>query len=350
MSATTETSVTTHPDVTVTPVTSESIWQEIDLSESYLVSSMFEEASSTASRVLKRLRDEQGIIPDIELNDMLESAGMVFVQSLKELGRTSVIMTELTQLYGSLTSIPVQVFLAGACFQILENPGGAQKILEEFLSQWSFVDEQHYALASLEANTSYTKDSSSRFFLDIDAYLQVVEAYITLLMGILRGTDLAISWVEKAALPEDKRQEFLRRLHSMYSSKDTGSQASSSLTDENSSGKQAGKQRDENDAAKQAILRYSAQHVSTFWLFRNVNLKFGSVRFAVSNGSILLTMSVLLIYYFLRRKKYTITGILNAKALFVKKTIIDLWQLAFSYQVNPLAAVESLPNPTRISH
>lgn len=60
---------------------------------SYLVCSMFEDASSSASSVLKRLCDKEHINTvvddDIELNDMLESAGMVFVQSLKELGRYS---------------------------------------------------------------------------------------------------------------------------------------------------------------------------------------------------------------------------------------------------------------------
>lgn len=55
---------------------------------------MFGEASSSASSVIKRLLDydderkqqtldlEEDII---ELNEMLESAGMVFIQSLKEL-------------------------------------------------------------------------------------------------------------------------------------------------------------------------------------------------------------------------------------------------------------------------
>nr|GEW46314.1 protein APEM9 [Tanacetum cinerariifolium] len=145
----------------------------------------------------------------------------------------------------------------------------------------------------------------------------------------------------------------------MNSSKDTGSQASTSalLIDGNVTSSislkngilEAGKQVDGDEAAKQAILRYSGQHVSTFWWFRKVNLKFGSVRFAVSNGSILLTALVLLAYYFMRRKKYTITSILKGQAQFVKKTVIDLWQLAFSYQVNPLAAVEPLQTPTRIS-
>lgn len=50
---------------------------------SYLVCSMYEEALELASSVLKRIsQDKIGFE-----NDMLEAAGMVLVQSLKELGR-----------------------------------------------------------------------------------------------------------------------------------------------------------------------------------------------------------------------------------------------------------------------
>ncbi|KAL8222942.1 hypothetical protein R6Q57_020341 [Mikania cordata] len=320
---------------------------------------MFEEASSLASRVLKRLHDKDftsDVVEDIELNDMLESAGMVFLQSFKEVGRTLEIINELTQLYGSLAAIPVQVFLVGACFQMQEDAHGAQKFLEEFLSKWEYADEQYYVREGVEINESYMKGCSSRSVIGVDTYLQVVEAYITLLTGILRGTYYAISWVEKASFPEHIRQEFLRRLHSMNTSKDTGSQASTSasVTDGNSTSsvsliKEGWKQADGDDAAKQAIIRYSGQNVSTFWWFRKVYLKFGSIRFAVSNGSILLAALMLFAYYYLRRKKYTITSILKGQARYMKKTAIDLWQLAFSYQVNPLAAVDTLQYPNRVS-
>lgn len=39
--------------------------------------------------------------------------------------------------------------------------------------------------------------------------------------------------------------------------------------------------------------------------------------------------------------------IFQRQALNVKKAVVDLWQLAFSYQVNPLAAVQSSPAPLR---
>ncbi|KAI3496310.1 hypothetical protein L1887_38667 [Cichorium endivia] len=333
------------------PVGSPPVWDEIELAESYLVCSMFEDASSLASSVLKRLCDKEcneRIADDIELNDMLESAGMVFVQSLKELGRTMEIISELTQLFDSLPVIPVQVFLAGACFQMQEDPRGAQKNLEEFLSKWKILDEKYFILENLETNKYYMEKYGNRFILEIDTYLQVVEAYLTLLTMTLKRTDVAISWVEKAALPEKIRQELLRRLHSTLSSKDTGSQASTSASPNVTS--KSSKTSESTNDAKEAILRYSGQHVPpTLWWFRTLNIKFGGVHFAVSNGSIFITTLILLAYYYMRRKKYSITSILKGQALFVKKSILDLWELAFSYQVNPLAAVEPLQNPTRVN-
>lgn len=95
--------------------------------------------------------------------------------------------------------------------------------------------------------------------------------------------------------------------------KEMGSQASSSalLTDGNVTSsislKMGQLDGGGHDAAKQAILSYSGQPVSTFWWFRKFTLKLGSVRFSVSNGNILLTALVLLTYYYMRRKNYTIT-------------------------------------------
>ena len=51
---------------------------------SYLVCSMFEEAASLSSSILKRLRDDaSGVVTQ----DMLESAAMVLLQSFNQLGR-----------------------------------------------------------------------------------------------------------------------------------------------------------------------------------------------------------------------------------------------------------------------
>lgn len=64
------------------------VWEEIERSESYLVCSMFEEAVTLSSSTLRRLRDNKSTeTQGLDLIEMLEAAGMVLVQSLKELGR-----------------------------------------------------------------------------------------------------------------------------------------------------------------------------------------------------------------------------------------------------------------------
>lgn len=57
--------------------------------DSYIVCCMFEEAASLAASVIKQMCTTTSIkvLYDTELVEMMESAGMVYVQSLKELGR-----------------------------------------------------------------------------------------------------------------------------------------------------------------------------------------------------------------------------------------------------------------------
>ncbi|XP_059634639.1 protein APEM9 isoform X2 [Cornus florida] len=273
-----------------TSVSNRPIWEEIERSESYLVCCMFEEAVSLASSVLRRLCDNECTEgrEDIELNDMLESAGMVLVQSLKELGRTIEILNELKLLFGSVTGIPVQVLLTGVYFQISEAPSGVREFLEEFLSKWRYVDEQYYVLATAEANVSYVEGCEGRFMLGVDEYLEVVEVYVITFLGMVLGEmDLAISWVEKATLPEEKRQELLRRLHSLCSSKLTSSSHGSlepSLADELDTSEGSPKAlkahfpSNGDDDKRKAILKLYGQGVPCFWWFRTINLKFGFLR------------------------------------------------------------------------
>lgn len=82
------------------------------------------------------------------------------------------------------------------CFQTLEFPTDAKSSLEEFLSSWSYEDERYYANSDVEAVS-----------IELDKYLEVVDLYVlTLLASTLKDTDLAISWVNKAMVPMEKRQ------------------------------------------------------------------------------------------------------------------------------------------------
>ncbi|KAH7527813.1 protein APEM9 [Ziziphus jujuba] len=350
------------------------IWEQIELSESYLVCSMFEEAASLASSILKRLccdnkgTEEEVVQDEIELYDMLESTGMVLVQSLKELGRTSEILNELKKLVSSVATIPPQVLLIGSCFQISEgSSNGVQEVLEEFLNKWSLVDERNYVLVGAVGNVDYVEGCDGRFVLEVDKYLEVVEVYVMrLLVTTLNKMDLAISWIEKAELPEDRRQDILRRLHSLHSIKSSNlSKGSSSplLADNpeaHSSNLKPLNAFDESpkvlkdnssingeNIGKQAVIKLSKRMEPCIWWFRTITFKFGNARVVISNGKILLGCLTLLVYYILRRKKTSLKRFIQRQALSMKNGVVDLWQLAFSYQVNPLAAVQPPPSATR---
>uniref|UniRef100_A0A7C9ET12 Uncharacterized protein n=1 Tax=Opuntia streptacantha TaxID=393608 RepID=A0A7C9ET12_OPUST len=68
-----------------------------------------------------------------------------------------------------------------------------------------------------------------------------------------------------------------------------------------------------------------------------------------SNGKLLLGCLVFLICYFIRKRRDTILRVLRRRAVSLKRALVDLWQLAFSYQVNPLAAVQPLAASASIS-
>jgi len=74
-----------------------------------------------------------------------------------------------------------------ACFQISAGSSfGVREFLEEFLSKWICVDGQYYVLVGAETNVHCMERCDARFILGVDQY--------------------AVSWVENAALPEEKRQ------------------------------------------------------------------------------------------------------------------------------------------------
>ncbi|MCE2055932.1 hypothetical protein HAX54_043756 [Datura stramonium] len=347
-------------------------WEGIELSERYLVCCMFQEAASLSSSIIKQLVENKGktnacVEDNCELGDMLESAGMVLVQSSKELGRTSEILKQLKVLFGSVTAIPAQVFLTGVCLQMPDGPSAeVQEILEEFLRKWRYVDGKYYTVASMEADVPCTEEFSNQISLGVDKYLEIIELYVITFLGrILGNLDLAISWVEKTALPEEKKQDLLRRLHSMNTLKLGSSSQSSalpllidecttdftSLVEEKSCNGTANilEHKDQfkgENTTEQSLMEFSRRR-TPFWWFRTITLKFGSSRLVLSNGSIFLGFLAALVYYIVRRKQASLWSFLKRQTSSAKKALVDFWQLAFSYQVNPLAAVQPLPPATR---
>ncbi|XP_008457046.1 protein APEM9 isoform X2 [Cucumis melo] len=321
---------------------------------------MFEEAVALSSSVLKRISQlENGI----EKNEMMESAGMVLIQSLKELGRTSQILNELRVSFSSVAAIPFTVLLFGACFHFSEGLSDMQSLLEEFLGKWNLLNEEVYVFVGSRS----IDDRECHAQLTVDEYLQLVHVYLRIVTEIgLKDVDLAVSWVEKAALPEGKRQILLRRLDYLQSKKPASSSQSSSsslLRNDHrkhlssSEGLQVsrasetaldpGYHQDGGSANRETVLRLHKLTKPSFWPFRTITLKFGSFRLVVSTRKIVLSCFLVLIYYLLRRKLTAVKRMAQKQGSSMKKALVDLWQLAFSYQVNPLAIAQPLSGAAR---
>ncbi|XP_010464735.1 PREDICTED: uncharacterized protein LOC104745237 [Camelina sativa] len=326
------------------------LWGEIETSESYLVCSMYEEAKSSSSSILKTifgnidvLSEEEEALGDQQLHDLLESAGMVLVQSLHGIGRTVEIVNELRNVFGETAAIPVQVLLTGICLQISNGSySGVSEILQEFFSIWVYKDN-HYILD--DAGVS-AKGLHGKLSLDIDEYLKVVELYIFgVLAKVSDDVGLAISWVEKAALPEDRRQGLLRRLHSLLSLKTANVPEASSLEEDSSSYAVVNKPKDSKNYEIDSGLKLSKQHEpSPLWY--PLSLKLGNTQFSMSKGKVAISLVGLIMCYALKRKRAALIRIIRRQMESTRKAFVDFWKLAFSYQVNPLAAIQSIPNST----
>ncbi|XP_020221796.1 protein APEM9 [Cajanus cajan] len=328
------------------------IWKQIEESESYLVCAMYEDAASLASSILERLRDAHD--RGLETQDMLESSAMVLLQAFNLLGRTPEILNQLRLYFISVKAIPPLVLLTGACFQIAQGSTlGVQEFLEEFLNGWS-LEEAQYCAVITETNVEGARRDVRRFVLGTDEYLQVVEVYtFALLATVLKDVDLAISWVENASLPEENRQGLLRRLHSMHSRKSSIlSQISSPHSPTNGNEAYSFKEQNvsegllkslkskhvdnEKNRSKEPVPKLSERIKACFWCFRAINLKIGSAKFVITSGKILLGCLIVFIYYVFRKKQARLQRIAKRQVIAVKRALVDLWQLAFSYQVNPL--------------
>ncbi|KAK9672803.1 hypothetical protein RND81_12G125700 [Saponaria officinalis] len=316
---------------------------------------MFDNAADLASSILTRMHDDIFANATTEFADMLESAAMVLVQSWRECGRTSDLMNELQHYFRSVTEIPVQVILHSGRIQVSSgNPSGLRKFFEEFLAKWQFQNERYFAFTSSNLQENDQAECDTQSTLEVVEYLEVVEFYaLTLLAGVLNDVDHAIIWIEKAQLPEEARQDLLRRLLSLNHLKSTSSKngaLSSPLAEEPESHPSSLKEVKESDKLETVLSTRGQRGMDglkqSIWSrLQNITTRYSSY-LAVSNGRVLFGCLIFLICYFFRKKRETIKRVVQSRALALKQAIVDLWQLAFSYQVNPLAAVQSLPAPS----
>ncbi|XP_020243446.1 protein APEM9 [Asparagus officinalis] len=333
-----------------------------NLSESYMVCCMFGEAASLAASTVKRVHNASlaNAADDAQLVEMMESAGMVFVQSLKELGRTSELFGELKELFGTLEAIPVLVFLTGVCMQISEGySSNLSTTLEEFLEKWVYLKDEVDVLPKSELQDAQFEGCRWQASIPLEKYLEVADIYaITILGRVLHKPDVAVSWTERAGLPEEKRQDMLRKLHSLHLSAHSSSSTdrsgglsisgtcSAAHTVEKASGDAELPDFPNGHAAKPSSLRSikpSTERISD----KTFGSKVGNFLSVLPRRKTMMLGSFILFVLYILRKKHAVwKRFIIQQGSSIRRALIDAWQLAFSVQVNPLAAVQQLPSAT----
>ncbi|GLJ10317.1 hypothetical protein SUGI_0126030 [Cryptomeria japonica] len=378
------------------------LWEEIEKSERYLVSCMYEEAASTSSSVLRKLWEatsielessrhkptlengfekeddrESGIKEEdnLEVNDMLEAAAMVFIQAYKHTNRTRDIFQDLKPLFGSVSLIPYSIILTGVCLQVHEGESLiARDTLDEFFEGWIFSqDKSCYILLEAERKKAPWGRIWTCSHLPRKKYMQIIELYtFSVLVKGLKNAQLALNWLKKADLLEEERQDMALKIRSVLSLKEANSDTSHKQ--EASKGKDhllnnaetgvlhMGKASSEsNNRSKnteicgtlkqnKAVSKISRLLESLSLWFPTINLRLGNLHIAMPWSNIIFVCATMfLLVYGLKRKREFVKRNLRNRLGALRRTLIDFWQLAFNVQVNPLAAVQPLPSSTHMS-
>ncbi|XP_015693776.1 protein APEM9 [Oryza brachyantha] len=341
------------------------LWKQIDEAERYLVSGLFEQAVSIALYVSSKVHSAamQSSCDHDELLEMLELAGMVLVQALKELKRTSEMFIQLKTIYGSVASIPLKIFIIGATMQMAEGSvSDLRPIFEEYLAKWRYTDDQIYVL-----NEGKNSSSNGLVVMSVMApeqYFELAELYtVTLLSVVSHDTKAAISWTESSELMDQNRQDLLKKLHALQSAANLGVKPSESternlITSQNGSTSPA-----HEDAPKGSAPMYNGsvnglrkalpksiqppfQHVTNqfdplFWWFHSFRIKLGKIHVVLPSGKVMFLFSLLFsTMYILRRKGAALKRTAFQQLSSLRRAFLDALQLAFSTQMNPLAAVQ----------
>ncbi|XP_051199038.1 protein APEM9 [Lolium perenne] len=347
------------------------LWKQIDDAECYLVSGSFDKAVLTALSVSDQIRaDAAREVHDAdELLEMLELAGMVLVQALKELRRTSEMFIQLKAMFGSVASVPVKIFLTGATMLMAEGSGpDLRPVFEEYLAQWRYTDDQVYVLNGGQERSSNGLIVTST--MATEEYFEVAELYTVTFLGIASNEPAsAIAWVEKAELTDQDQQELLKKLHTLQaaakkSSAATGAKQSAernlsvSVNDKTPPTPEDGptsttRAPNGKTHGLPKSIEPTLQHVTNkfnpvFWWFHSVRVKVGKTHIVLPSGKLMLLFSLLFsALYVLRRKGAGLKRAIFQQASSLRRAFLDALQLAFSVQMNPLAAVQQTPQAPR---
>ncbi|XP_024385322.1 protein APEM9 [Physcomitrium patens] len=357
------------------------IWNKIELAERFLVSAMYQDAASTATTILQTLSclmhlsdheescgsDREDITEDAEVGkseheEMLECAGMVLLQSYRAIGRVGEFFDSLKALNVGVAEWPPFLVEIGACLQVADGAfPAARAALEEFLAFRS--------MCLLE-----------------EAYAEIVELYvIKVLAEGLQETEHALDWVKRASLTQDRRSVLLKKIQLQIEQAKFAevvlkpiAESTSSLnsgtptavlesihikepvkdmeTEESSDPRcqlNTCKAADDSSISSKSMALLKKLNVSEgfFSLKTLLELAFARVSAATSawhplssehlEGNVLRFGALVALFFFLRHFptwRRFIGKAINSFGVGIR----DFWQLAFSVQINPLAAVNPI--------
>ncbi|KAG6547217.1 hypothetical protein Mapa_011153 [Marchantia paleacea] len=398
------------------------IWKEIDYSETCLVSSMYQEAIEAATSCLrelsKRVTDEgawlsaearslsaepysQKYGEDVgELFSMMEASGMVLLQALSGLGRSSEIFDVLTSVFNSVSRVPYSLFLTGICLQLSVGlHGSAKNALEEYLNGWKSLEKGAAGLltksvipiGSCQRVVREVGSASCFLHLTKTGFLQLTEIYVIEVLVIgLKNPKAALLWITQTNISEDKKKVIIEKIqHIMQQERAKAKQKEQSAdsfcastaspvgtpprTREQTNGAKRNDQDSLGDAhaadgapkdqsspkgpgqSNSRAVSKGSGFCGRFPFARTVCklIELVMVRIrahlfshsdGLPEGKLLLTgafTSILVIALLRNRRK--VLRIFSILMNPVKTALSDLWQQAFSVQLNPLAAAQPFP-------
>ncbi|XP_031476759.1 protein APEM9 isoform X3 [Nymphaea colorata] len=280
---------------------------------------------------------------------------------------TQSILKELETLFGSIISVPVPLLLTGVCFLMSEKClSGLQEILEEFLSSWNYVEQKSCYILRTVDKQQLSFEGHICSSLPVEKYVEVTKVYVVSLLGVvLDNYELANVQLTKADLPEEERQALLEQLQCACVRTNSNSNSLLDLEKPQSVGRSDLAVSNTNTSPCEDRCTRTIETISHdvklegarspypglgslfkafrsfFLFFRAITLKLGSAHLVISHGRVMLvgafTFAVL---YIVQKKGDTFKRFAARQISGIKNAVLDAWRLAFSMQVNPLAAIQ----------
>ncbi|CAM6123265.1 unnamed protein product [Calypogeia fissa] len=335
-----------------------------------------------------------------EVVSMVESAGMVLLQAVNQMDRPCNIFRDLISIFDGVGKVPFSLILTGTCLQLSTGfHPASQKAIEEYLNGWRSIEGSSDGLMarvvefpdnkSLNDKSSINEVDSNgaahTVYLSRTNYVQLTEIYAVEVLAKLHKNYLAAHmWIQNSNISEEEKKIILQRLQQVSQpQKPSPSNTTSQKHETNPKvvGEAAKRTREENDGfrslehgastsvessesagvpltaasdeSKSRVVRGSGIWRLPFVItvMRLVELviirlrltagcKWIATRRRLPQSNLLFTGAFAsVIVYAMLRNRHLLRRRMTEMAQFSSVCFSDLWRLAFSVHLNPLAAV-----------